>query len=184
MPFYYNKKKYAYTEKLFGKIFISSNFNDNFELEPLIIFFANLLITIIQEQINHYLKNLIYYNSFIYEKNSANGKNIIIQKEDNEIYLNILKFTEKYNNSKSQYLFIVKEIDIGYKLQILLFGKILGELSILGAFDIFRLSSWKKNIKEHLERFIKINSMNEKEKELLNERKKFENINIKIIEND
>ena len=49
---------------------------------------------------------------------------------------------------------------------------------------IFRLSSWKKNIKEHLERFIKINSMNEKEKELLNERKKFENINIKIIEND
>ena len=186
LPFYNNKKIYGYTEKLLAKIYISSNFNDNFEIEPLIIFFANLLITILHEQAKHYIKLLIYFNSFIYKENCEilGDNDVKVEKEDNQIFLNILRNTEKYNNPKKTSFILPEEIDGGHKLEILLFGKILGDISILGALDIFRFSTWKKNIKEHLERFIKINSMNEYEKELLNERKKFNNFNIKIIEND
>ena len=186
LPFYNNKKIYGYTEKLLAKIYISSNFNDNFEIEPLIIFFANLLITILHEQAKHYIKLLIYFNSFIYKENCEilSDNDVKVEKEDNQIFLNILRNTEKYNNPKKTSFILPEEIDGEHKLEILLFGKILGDISFLGALDIFRFSTWKKNIKEHLERFIKINSMNEYEKELLNERKKFNNFNIKIIEND
>ena len=70
MPFYNNKIIYGYTEKLIRKIYISSNFNEDFKIEPLINFFANLLITILHEQAKHYMKLLIYFNSFIYNQNS------------------------------------------------------------------------------------------------------------------
>ena len=62
-------------------------------------------------------------------------------------------------------------------MEILLFGKILGKLSILGSFYILNKSSWNKNIKEHLETFIKINS--ETENNLIKqEREKYKKINL------
>ena len=88
-------------------------------LKPLITFFVNLLITIIHEQANYYLKILIYFNSFIYNKNSEilSDKKLLLEKEDNKIYLNILKYTATYN-SKENSVKIPNEIDWEHRLEI------------------------------------------------------------------
>lgn len=153
----------AYTEKLIAKIFIPANFRspkDDFDIEALINFFANLLITILHEQFKHYLKMLIFYNSFIYEKkiDILSNNNLSLNDKDDEIYLNIIKFSEKYNNPKKKKVNLPLCIDGGHKLEIMLFGNIIYDIFISASLYIFTYSSWKKNIKEHLIDFIKLNS--------------------------
>ena len=107
---------------------------------------------------------------------------MLLEKEDNKIYLNILKHTAIYN-SKENSVIIPNEIDGGHKLEILLFGDILTDINILASIDIFRISSWQKTIKEHLKRFIFLNSVKESE-ELKEERNKFNQIDVNEIENN
>ena len=150
---------YVYTEKLIAKILIPANLDakNNFCIELLINFFTNLLITILHEQFKHYLKTLIYYNSFRNSKKEEilSNRNILFDiNEENELYLNIIKYTEKYNNSRTSEIIIPKEIDGGHLLEILLFGNIINEIHITASFDIFFNSSWKADIKTHFLRFI------------------------------
>ena len=162
MPFSPSQKILGYTQKLTAKIYIASNFEKikhNFCFEELLNFFTNLLITTLHEQFNHYLKMLVYYNSFIYNKNieCMSELNLSTQNED-DIFRNIMKTFQKYNYKNKSTLKLPYEIDGGHKLEILLFGKILGDLFTSASLYIFRYSTWKKPLTEHLYNIIQINS--------------------------
>ena len=92
-----------------------------------------------------------------------------------------MKYTKDYNKDKGNILPNV--IDGDHKLEILLFGKIMGKLYILGAFDIFKFSSWNKSIKEHLEKFIILNS-EQKNEVLEKESIKYKDIQISELNKD
>ena len=186
MPYNPEEKLFGYTQKLIAKVYIAANFSKKrkFILEELINFFANLLITILHEQFRHYLKMLIFYNSFIYNKNiELLSKTDLPIDKDDEIYLNILKYTEKYNNKNSNTLELPNEVDGGHRLEILLLGKIIGNLFVIASFNLFKKSTWKKSLKDHLKYIIKINS-NVESKELMAEKKKLEKISVDTIKND
>ena len=167
LPFNNNNNLYGYTEKLIAKILIPANIDakNNLCIELLINFFANLLITILNEQFKNYVKTLIFYN------------------EESELYLNIIKYTEKYNFAQTSEIIIQKEIDDGHLLEILLFGNIINEIYITASFDIFSYSSWKADLKTHLLRFIKLNSST-KSNELAKQKTIINNLNMKELENN
>ena len=162
LPMKSNGNLYGHTQKLLGKIYVPANINithiseKDFTIEKLINFFANLLITILHEQFKHYMKMLIYFNSFIYNKNiDLLGDNLEINDDNNKIFFSIL--SKNKNNNNKKYINLPKIIDGGNKLEILLFGDILGDIYVPASLDIFNASSWNLSISQHLERFEKIN---------------------------
>ena len=162
MPYCPSQKLLGYTQKLTAKIYIASNFEKikyNFSFEELLNFFTNLLITTLHEQFKHYLKMLIYYNSFIYNKNIELMSELNLStKNEDDIFRNIMKNCQKYNYKNKNTLKLPYEIDGGHKLEILLFGKILGDLFTSASLYIFRYSTWKKPLTEHLDNIMQINS--------------------------
>ena len=162
LPLKSNGNLYGYTQKLLGKIYIPANINitdineKDFTIEKLINFFAILIITILHEQFKHYMKMLIYFNSFIYNKNiDLLSDNLEINDDNNKIFFSIL--SKNKNNINKKNINLPKIIDGGNKLEILLFGDIIGDIYVRASFDIFNASSWNLSISQHLERFTEIN---------------------------
>ena len=83
--------------------------------------------------------------------------NLSTQNED-DIFRKIMKHFQKYNYSNKNTLKIPYEIDGGHKLEILLFGTILGDLFTSASLYIFRYSTWKKPLTEHLDNIMQLNS--------------------------
>ena len=187
MPYCPSQKLLGYTQKLTAKIYIASNFEKikhNFCFEELLNFFTNLLITTLHEQFKHYLKMLIYYNSFIYNKNIELMSELNLStKNEDDIFRNIMKTFQKYNYKNKSTLKLPCEIDGGHKLEILLFGKILGDLFTSASLYIFRYSTWNKPLTEHLDNIMQINS--NIDSPLLNkEKENNEILNVKDIKNN
>ena len=72
VPFF-DKTLDGYTQKLFGKVYISNNlFSKQYnkgDISEIIIKISLTLNTMIHEQLKHYLKALLFYNSFRYKIN-------------------------------------------------------------------------------------------------------------------
>ena len=104
-------------------------------------------------------------------------------KDEDDIFRNIMKTFQKYNYKNKSTLKLPCEIDGGHKLEILLFGKILGDLFTSASLYIFRYSTWNKPLTEHLDNIMQINS--NIDSPLLNkEKENNEILNIKDIKNN
>ena len=147
----------GHTNKIIPKIIINSIINDCSSLEKIIINFALIINTIFCEQLNKYIKILIYYNSLRLNLSSFFDNHENLNKNNFEKYLKIVQKKKEiinYLNISSDELKEIKESDIGDKFEILLYGQKLQQLYINGALDIIDIISYNKSISEHLIDFL------------------------------
>jgi hypothetical protein len=138
----------GYTQKEFPEILISTNLtNPDSDFSKKVCDYSQILNACIQEQLNNYMKVLIFYNYFQYGKSKNLNYNFIELNEERKIIKSIL-----YKN-KNQYNFL--SLDDGEKTEIFLYGNILGKIHFSQALELFKLSNWNKTTPQHIEEFIK-----------------------------
>ena len=131
----------AYAEKQFSKIYIATKLlkEDYFQndLSKILIEISFIINSLIREQFKNYINMLLFYNSFRFKKNKRLNSNISGFEQEK---LFIDKIRLKYSVNKNVKLKPV--IDIGYKEEIYLYGKVLNQLYLSGALFLFDKKSW------------------------------------------
>ena len=143
---------HGYTQKQFAKVYIASNlskedFNKK-DLSKIIIEISLIVNTIIHEQFKHYIKGLLFYNSFRFKSNKRLYSDLSDFNDDSFYLDNIRKMYSK--NKKEQFKPV---IDGGHKAEIYLYGNILDKLYFEEALKMYDKSTWELSILEHLEQF-------------------------------
>ena len=143
----------GYTQKEFPEILISTNLtNSNSEFSKKVCDYSQILNTCIHEQLKHYMKALIFYNSFQFGIRKRINSNSFETSEERKIINSIL-----YKNN-IQYNFL--PLDGGEKAEVFLYGNILGKILFSQALELFKMSNWNKTIPQHIEDFIKCGKNN------------------------
>ena len=156
---------HGYTQKQFAKIFISTNmFKDNLskkDISRVVVDISLLLNTLIHEQLKHYIKGLIYYNSFRFREKKRLDSDFASYESDQFFIDNLqIIFSEKKN-------IIPKAIiDGGNRAEIYLYGNILYKLFFNSALRMHDKSTWNLSVLEHLKQFKKNNKYISEEKEV------------------
>ena len=151
VPFF-DKTLDGYTQKLFGKVYISNNlFSKQYnkgDISEIIIKISLTLNTMIHEQLKHYLKALLFYNSFRYKINKRLNSDLTGYLQESFFIDNIRKiyFPNKEINFKPI-------IDGGYRAEIYLYGCVLKELSFTEAIKMYKIIPWNLSVLEHLKEF-------------------------------
>ena len=155
MPFA-QKFLLGYTQKQFGKIYVPTYLppiiNSKNDLSKLIIEISFYLNTLIHEQFKHYIKGLLFYNSFRFKTHKRLESDFSTYDEE-KYYLDNIRsiFSVKRNKEWD------KIIDGGYKAEIYLYGEILYKLYLGEALKMYDNETWKSSVKEHLIEFNKNN---------------------------
>ena len=155
VPFF-DKTLVGYTQKLFGKVYISNNlfakqYNKN-DISEIIIKISLTLNTMIHEQLKHYLKGLLFYNSFRYKINKRLNSDLSGYIQESFFIDNIRKIY--FPNKEVTFNPIV---DGGYRAEIYLYGCVLKELSYTEAIKMYKSFPWNLSVLEHLKEFNKNN---------------------------
>ena len=149
---YYHDELHGYTQKQFAKVYIATNLSkDDFhkgDLSKIIIEISHILNSIIHEQFHHYIKGLLFYNSFRFKKEKRLNSDVSDYKQENFYLDNIGK---KYAKNKTEQFTPV--VDEGHRAEIYLYRNIHNKLYLGGALSMFDICSWKKSILDHLEDF-------------------------------
>lgn len=152
----------GYTQKLFSKVYISNNmFNRKYKknnLSDIIIKISFSLNTMIHEQLKHYLKGLIFYNSFRFKIYKRLDSDLSGYYQESFFIDNIRKIYQRDNKIVT----FNPLVDGGYRAEIYLYGSILHRLSVTEALKMFKKNSWNISVLEHLKLF---NDKNKKEKD-------------------
>ena len=161
---YDNKKLHGYTQKEFGKVYIAANytrtsFSKN-EISKVIIKISYIINTLIHEQFKHYLKALLFYNSFRFKKKKRLYSDLSGFQQEQFFINNIRRIYLENENEK-----IKPVIDGGNRAEIYLYGKILSELSFEQALKMFDSKTWEATVPEHLKKF---NGNNQRIKKTVN----------------
>ena len=106
----------------------------------------------IQEQLIHYLKGLIFYNSFRYKNNKRLNSDLSGYLQESFFIDNIRKIY--FPNKEINFNPIV---DGGYRTEIYLYGCPLKELSFTEAIKMHKTIPWNLSVLEHLKEFNKNN---------------------------
>ena len=102
---------------------------------------AEELNTTIHEQLNHYIKSLIFFNSFRYGGNKYIESDDDLNNEENK-YLEGLMLQKKTKN-------VNMKGKGEHRTEILLYGEVLEKLTILQGLKMFYYSIWNDSIKGH-----------------------------------
>ena len=142
----------GYTQKEIPEILIPVNFNKKYDSSSLdfsdiVCQISQFLNTCIHEHIKHYIKALIFYNSFPLKLNSRKYSNCFEMNEERKIVEKILK----KNNSKKYRLF---PIDGGEKGEVLMHGDVLDNINFGQSLELFKKDNWYKSIPAHIQNFI------------------------------
>lgn len=147
---------HGYTQKEIPEIIIAVNLEKEnpaeTDLSKIICELSQILNTTIHEQAKHYIKSLIFYNSFRFNIKKRINSNLYDYEEENKFIRGIL---QKYNKKQN---YNNLGIDGGEKAEIYLYGKILNTIYFPQAFELFKFSNWKRTIWEHIEKFQNINN--------------------------
>ena len=144
-----SKKLYGYTQKNLISIFIPINISDeksNF-LEKFIIKLGFILNTTVHEQLKHYVKALLFFNSFRFGENIHIESDEDLDNEENQ-YLEGLMMKKKMSKKNN-----LMGKDGGHRTEILLYGEVLERLTSLQGLKMFYYSTWDTSIKEHFLKF-------------------------------
>ena len=102
----------------------------------------------------HYLKTLIFYNSFQLGINKRINSNLFEIDEERKI-INAVLIRNKNTTRKNVYNKSLVQLDGGQKAEVLLYGHILKEITYSQSLELFKLSNWNKTIPQHIENFNK-----------------------------
>ena len=140
----------GFTQKEISEIIIPINLN---KPNPSYDYFSDIVCqlsqsmnTCIHEQLKHYIKALIFYNSIQLGINSRLNSNLYEIDEERKLINKILK----KNNNK----YISISIDGGEKAEVLLYGNMLKEIVFGQSLELFKLDNWNRTIPEHIKNFI------------------------------
>ena len=142
----------GYTQKEIPEILIPVNLNkksdsSSLDFSGIVCQISQFLNTCIHEHIKHYIKALIFYNSFPLKLNSRINSNCFEMNEERKIVEKILK----KNNSKKYRLF---PIDGGEKGEVLMYGDVLDNINFGQSLELFKKDNWYKSIPAHIQNFI------------------------------
>ena len=144
---------HGYTQKQFAKVIIAISLSkEEFypkEISKIITDLSSILNTLIYEQFNHYIKYLIFYNSFRFNTKKRLDNDLSAYEQDKTFMENI-RFIYL---SQDPEIYKSPVIDGGYRTEIYLYGKILNKLYFPQAYDMFKFSTWKLSIEDHLQKF-------------------------------
>ena len=153
-------KLHGYTCKLFTKILITTVLKDNSCLEKIIISFNLIINTIFHEQLKHYIKASIHYNSLRINHITPLESDDKLSKESLDKYLKIVKKKKELINnpkiSKEEFEEIIYS-DGGDKMEIILYGQKLQKLYIKAAIKMLDLEYYNMDISDHLVSFLNDN---------------------------
>ena len=154
-------KLHGYTQKEYPDILIAVNMRNPFpkysDLSDIISDLSEILASCIHEQFKHYIKALIYYNSFRFHIKKRMNSDIYDFDTDKEYIFGIL---QKNGQGK---MFNMSGLDGGHKAEIYLFGKILDKICYAQAFELFKMSNWTKTIPNHISNFNSLSYKNNRE---------------------
>ena len=141
----------GYTQKELPEVLISvyilKEYPKDIDISEIICELSQIINTCLHEQAKHYLKSLIFYNSFRFGIKKRINSNLFDYEEENKYIKGILK---KYGKCKN----FDFAIDCGEKLEIYLYGNILEKIYFSQSFELFKFSHWNKSIIEHIEMFL------------------------------
>ena len=143
---------HGYTQKQFAKIYISAKFlKENYykrDLSKVLIEISFIFNTLIHEQFKHYIKWLLFYNSFRFKENKRLDSDLSGYEQDKSFMDNIrLKYSLEKNIS------LKPVIDGGNRAEIYLYGNVLTRLFLSGALYLFDKKTWNLPVYKHLEQF-------------------------------
>ena len=144
-----NEVLFGCTIKELPEILITANLKElsNYNFSRFASQVAQILNTCIHEQLKHYMKVLIFYNSFRFGISKRINSNLLEIDEERKLINSILY---KINNIHN-----LVPLDGGEKAEIFLYGNILGDIYFSQSLELFKLSNWNKSIPEHIDNFIK-----------------------------
>ena len=116
-------------------------------MEKFIIKLGFILNTAVHEQLKHYVKALLFFNSFRFGGNIYIESYEDLDNEENQ-YLEGLMKKKKISKKNS-----LMGKDGGHRTEILLYGEVLERLTSLQGLKMFYYSTWDTSIKEHFSRF-------------------------------
>ena len=149
---YDHQTLHGYTQKQFTKIYVSTKLlkEDYFknDISKIIIELGFFLNTLIHEQFKHYIKGLLFYNSFRFKENRRLYSDISGYEKEKAFMDNIRK---KYSENKNEKFKQV--IDGGNRAEIYLYGNVLCKLYLAGALKMFDKTAWDLPVYKHLELF-------------------------------
>jgi len=149
---YDHQTLHGYTQKQFTKIYVSTKLlkEDYFknDISKIIIELGFFLNTLIHEQFKHYIKGLLFYNSFRFKENRRLYSDISGYEKEKAFMDNIRK---KYSENKNEKFKQV--IDGGNRAEIYLYGNVLYKLYLEGALKMFDKTTWDLPVYKHLELF-------------------------------
>ena len=144
-----SKGLHGYTQKNLLSIFIPTLIkNIKPYLERFITNLGNILNTLIHEQLKHYIKAIIFFNSFLFKDEKYIESDEDLENEENKLLKGLL--IQKNQNKSNLDL---KGLDGGHRTEILLYGDILKKLTIKQAIKMFCFSTWEQTIEEHFSEF-------------------------------
>jgi len=146
---------HGFTQKEIPEIIIPVNLENPKEtdLSKIICQLTQILNTTIHEQTKHYLKSLIFYNSFRFNIKKRINSNLYDHGEETKYIQAILQKTKTNNNINNV------KIDGGNKAEIFLYGKILDKIYFYQAIELFKYSNWEMTITEHIQTFQNKNTL-------------------------
>ena len=161
---------HGYTQKQFSKIYISSNiFKNNYsrkDISKIVVDISFLFNTLIHEQLKHYIKALLSYNSFRFRQKKRLDSDLSSYEQERFLIDNIQNI---FSQDKR---IITKPVkDGGNIAEIYLYGSILYKLSFVEALNFHNKLTWNLSVLEHLKLFSKNNKPS-----LENKSEKLENI--------
>lgn len=174
-----SKNLYGYTQKNLASVFIPAmiNIESGNKVELFIIKLGFLLNTIIHEQLKHYIKALIFFNSFRFGIKSHIESDEDLNNEENIVLKGLMKKRERKKKIKS-----LSGKDGGRRTEILLYGQVLERLSCIQGLKMFYKSTWNTSIKKHFCDFNDNYGIEKKNKEIDNE--SFFGLNIVFNDDD
>ena len=147
---------WGFTIKEIPEILIPVNLSEKNPSKPyfskMVCQLSNILNTCLHEQIKHYMKALIFYNSFQFGISKRINSNLYEVDEERKLINSIL------NKNKNKYDLI--PLDGGAKAEVFLYGNILQEINFAQSLELLKLSNWDKTIPEHIENFNKYKKYN------------------------
>lgn len=157
---------HGYTQKQFSRVIIAISLSkEDFyrnEISKIINDLSSILNTLIHEQFKHYIKGLIFYNSFRFKITKRIDSDLSAYEQD-KTFMEKIRFIYL---SQEPEIYKSPIIDGGFRAEIYLYGQILSKIYFSQAYDMFKFSTWKLSIEEHLQKFNQ-NNQEIKEKDKL-----------------
>ena len=139
----------GFTEKEIPEIIIPVNLDkqniSSCVFADIICQISQILNSCIHEQLKHYIKALIFFNSIQLGLNSRINSNLYELDEERKLINKILK----KNNNKYNAI----SIDGGEKAEVLLYGNMLKTIYFGQSLELFKTDNWNKTIPEHIKNF-------------------------------